>query len=203
MIKNVVFDYGQVLIHFDPHYMTERYIEDEKDIELCKDVIFDRLYWDKLDLGTIEDSEVIEGIKSRLPKRLWESAQKAYENWFYNNPEIEGMRELVCEVKNKYKKRVYLLSNISRGFSLHAGEFPILKYMDGCVFSGACGMAKPNSDIYEHLLSKFNLKAEETIFIDDRIENLEAAKKLGIHTFLFKQNVQELRMWLQNMFNSI
>ena len=68
MIKNLVFDFGQVMVHFDPKYMVEQYISDPIDSILLQRIIFDRLYWDRLDEGTIEDDEVIAGICSRLPE---------------------------------------------------------------------------------------------------------------------------------------
>ena len=101
MIKNAIFDFGQVLVHFEPDYMTGKYIKDEADKNLAKEIIFDRLYWDRLDAGTISEEEVISGIKSRLPERLWESSVSAYKNWIYNIPEIEKMAELVKYIKEK------------------------------------------------------------------------------------------------------
>ena len=56
-VKNVVFDFGQVLVHFDPSYMVGRYVSDEEDAALIAEVLFDRLYWDRLDAGTISDAE--------------------------------------------------------------------------------------------------------------------------------------------------
>ena len=61
MIKNVVFDFGQVLVHFQPAYMVGKYVTDEADAKLLKEVLFDRLYWDKLDAGTITDEEAVGG----------------------------------------------------------------------------------------------------------------------------------------------
>ena len=59
MIKNVVFDFGQVLVHFDPKYMTEQYVKNTEDAKLVEEVVFDRMYWDKLDLGTISNEETV------------------------------------------------------------------------------------------------------------------------------------------------
>ncbi len=75
--KNVIFDFGQVMVRFEPKYMTEQYIKGE-DAELVSRVVFDRLYWDKLDSGDISDSEVIAACRERLPERLWETAETVY-----------------------------------------------------------------------------------------------------------------------------
>ena len=76
MIKNVVFDFGQVLVRFEPEYMTGQYIKDENDIKLMSQVLFDRLYWDKLDKGTISDEEVVALSNERLPEHLREKTAK-------------------------------------------------------------------------------------------------------------------------------
>ena len=172
MIKNVIFDFGQVLVHFEPDYMTGRYIKDADDKNLAKEVIFDRLYWDRLDAGTISEEEVISGIKSRLPERLWDAGVSAYKNWIYNIPEIDKMAELVKYIKEKYGVKVYLLSNISEYFAEHSEEFEILKDMAGCVFSATCGFTKPNREIFAHICEKFSLIPEETVFIDDSEKNV-------------------------------
>ncbi len=198
MIKNVIFDFGQVLVHFEPDYMTGRYIKDEADKNLAKDVIFDRLYWDRLDAGTIAEEEVIEGIKSRLPERLWESSISAYKNWIYNIPEVDKMADLIKYIKEEYGVKVYLLSNISQYFAEHSGEFEILKNMDGCVFSAVCGLVKPNREIFEHILEKFDLLPEETVFVDDNEGNIKGAAMVGIEGYLFKKDPDELKKWFDN-----
>lgn len=198
MIKNVIFDFGQVLVSFIPHYMTKAYINDESDIKLVEDVVFDRLYWDKLDAGTIADEKVIEEVKKRLPERLWQSAEKVYYNWIYNIPEIEGMAEIVSELKNE-GINICILSNISTFFADHYKEIPILKYFDKMVFSSVCGMTKPNKDIYEYVLKKYDFIPSETLFVDDRLENINGAQNVGINGYLFDGNVQKFKEFLKNL----
>ena len=195
MIKNVIFDFGQVLVNFEPEYMTGKYIKDEADKNLAMDVIFDRLYWDRLDAGTITEEEVIDGIKSRLPERLWEAGVSAYKNWIYNIPEVDKMADLVKYIKEKYDVKVYLLSNISKYFAEHSSEIEILKNMDGLVFSATCGYTKPNKDIFRYICEKYNLNADETVFIDDSEKNIKGAKDFGIEGYLFKKDPDELKKW--------
>lgn len=197
MIKNIVFDFGQVLVRFDPHYMVTRYVSDERDAALLEEVLFDRLYWDRLDAGTISDDEVICESKKRIPERLHEVAEKIYYNWIYNIPEIEGMRELLTELREKGYK-LYLLSNICTYFASHADEIPILKMLDGCVFSAVAGYVKPSREIYDHLCEKFSLIPAETVFVDDRVENIEGAIKAGLRGVLFEGDVSLLRVSILN-----
>ena len=196
MIKNVIFDFGQVLVHFDPRYMVTRYVTDEADVKLLETVIFDRLYWDKLDEGTITDCEVMDGVRSRIPERLHAVAEKIYCNWIYNIPEWEGMREVVCELKKRGCK-LFLLSNICTYFADHKDEIPILGLLDGYVFSGEIRTVKPTREIFEHLLAKFGISAEETVFVDDRADNIRGGEACGIRGYLFDGDAAKLMAWLE------
>ena len=199
MVKNVIFDFGQVLVHFEPEYMTAQYIEDENDVGFAKEIIFDRLYWDRLDAGTISDAEVVDAVLKRLPERLHSDAEKVYYNWIYNIPEIDGMRNLIHSIREKYGLKIYLLSNISRYFASHAEDIPILKEFDGCVFSSVCGFSKPDAEIFEHLCEKFGILPQETAFVDDNADNVRAAERLGIRSFCFKKDVSALSKWFDEL----
>ncbi len=201
-MKNFVFDFGQVIVHFNADFMTSKYIKDKDDINLVKAVVFDRLYWDRLDKGNIEDSEVLEGIKSRLPQRLWESAQKVYVNWYYNLPFVDGMLELIDTLKKEGKK-LYIISDISRGFANGYQNVPKIKELfskfDGLVFSGTIGITKPDRRIFEHLLNTYNLKAEDCLFIDDREANINGAKEVGMQGYVFDGNAKKLWEFIKTL----
>lgn len=199
--KNYIFDLGQVIVRFDTSFMTRVYIKDEQDALLAEKIIFDRLYWDRLDEGTISDDEVKSQIKSRLPERLWESAEAVYDNWYKNMPFTESIFELIEEI-HKSGGRLFLLSNVSRGFAENYASVPRLAALfskfDGLVFSGVINMVKPQKEIFEHLLNKYSLKAEESVFVDDSFKNIEGAKCVGLNTHLFKGDTEELRKILSN-----
>ena len=196
MTKNYIFDFGKVLVDFEPDFMTKQYIAAPADIKLASDVIFDRLYWDRLDEGTITDDEVKEGIRSRLPERLKESAVAVYDNWYRHLPEIEGMRSLLMRIKEE-GCGLYLLSNISKGFAENYSKVKsineLFSLFDGLVFSGPIGLVKPTPEIFNHLLSKYGLKPQECTFVDDNAANIEGAKAVGINTFLFSGNYLDLQ----------
>lgn len=199
MKKNFIFDFGWVLVQFDSWYMTQKYITDPTDCELAQGVIFDRLYWDKIDAGTITDDEVKEAICSRLPERLWNGACKAYDNWYYNIPFIDEMVDLVKDIKAVGGK-VFILSNISIRFSENYKHIPALKdffsLFDGLVFSGPLHITKPNAQIFNYLLNKYGLTAEETLFIDDLEKNVNGAKDVGISGYVFDGNAKKLRNFI-------
>lgn len=199
MIKNVVFDFGQVMIRFEPSYMVGKYVSDKEDAALLEEVVFDRLYWDKLDAGTITDEEVVNACLARLPERLHACVPKIYYNWIYNIPEIEGMGALVDDIKEAYGVRVFLLSNISTYFAEHAGEIPVLSKFEKCIFSSVCGCVKPDRKIFEHLCAACGIAAEETAFVDDNEKNIRGANDFGITGILFGGDVNALRHTLDKI----
>lgn len=192
MIKNVIFDCGQVLVHFEPEYMVRQYVSNEADVSLLTEVVFDRLYWDELDMGTISDKKAVSLMKKRLPKRLHELASEIYYGWIYNIPETTGMRELITYIKEKYGVKTYLLSNISKYFASHKKDVPILSLLDGYIFSSSIGIVKPSKEIYEHLLKEYDLDPTQCLFIDDRAINIEAGKSVGIDGYVFDGSLEKL-----------
>lgn len=195
-IKNVVFDFGQVLVHFEPEKMARRSISDEQDARLVADVMFDRLYWDRLDDGTLTNAEVVSQALERLPKRLHGVAEQVFYGWIYSIPEIEGMKELLDELKAR-GKHLFLLSNISNYFAEHANEFDILKRMEKCIFSAPIGIVKPSREIFELLCRECEIIPDETLFVDDNPKNIASAEAFGIHGYLFDGNVAALRTYLE------
>lgn len=188
MIKNFIFDFGQVLVEFNTEYMTSVYFENKAEIKTVEEVVFDRLYWDKLDEGSISDDQVRQGIKSRLPKELHEKACLVYDNWYKNLPFIKGMTELISEIKQN-GGRIFLLSNISEAFADNYHTVPEIKALfdkfDGLVFSSKLGLTKPDKEIFKYLLRQYNLNARECVFIDDRVCNTLGAERIGIKSILF------------------
>lgn len=197
MIRNVIFDFGQVMIRFDGDIMTAPYVAEE-DRAAVRDVVFDRKYFDALDVGAMTDEEAKADYRRRLPERLWESADLVYDNWICNLPPIEGMAELVRDLK-KAGYSVYLLSNISRYFSSHKEANPVLFEFRDWVFSAEVGLVKPDPAIFRLAVEKFGVDPHETLFVDDNAQNLEGARAVGLSTYLFDGNANRLRAALLGM----
>ncbi len=199
MFKNYIFDFGNVLIKFEPYYLTSVYVKNDADIQLLTPIIFDRIYWNALDSGSLSHDEAKAAILKRIPERLHPCTCDIFDNWYKNLPLISGMAEILDALKSQGKK-LYLLSNISCYFAENYESVPKLKDIfrkfDGIVFSAPIKMAKPQSEIFEHLLCSFNLRAEDCIFIDDSDQNIEGAKALGISGYLFDGDSQKLKKYL-------
>ena len=199
MIRNIIFDFGNVLGWTLAEYTTKTYVTDEEERKLIREVVFDPEDWDKLNRGSMTDDEMLAKIRSRLPETLWEDACIVYNNWTNTATPVPGMIRLVRELKQK-GCRLYLLSNATMTFSRKYKDIPwmvsVLEQFDGLVFSAEVGMAKPDREIYEYVLNTFSLKAEECIFVDDFKENIEAAEALGIEGYLFHQDAKKLGQYL-------
>ena len=199
MFKNIISDFGKVLVRFESDIMTAPWVSDEADRKLVGEVVFSRDYWDKLDSGDITYEEIKKDYRAKLPERLWDAADKTLENWLYHLPPIEGMRELYDELREN-GARLYLLSNISIEFAENYSSIPetgaFLSSFDGLVFSGPLHITKPGKDIFEHLLTKYELNAEDCIFIDDSPINVAGAEAAGIKAYLFDDDVAKLRDFL-------
>ncbi len=196
MLRNLLFDFGQVLVRFDPLYMVRADIADEDDARRLANVLFDRLYWDPLDAGTIADEEVIRAAEERLPARLRPYVAPIYYAWVDRLPEIAGMREIL----KKWRARgyhIYVLSNISRYFSDHADRVPILSLTEGAIYSAVCGATKPSRAIFAAAEEKFGILPAETLFIDDSPKNIAGAAAAGFSTYLFDGDAGRLAAYLE------
>lgn len=184
MIKNIIFDIGNVLSAF----RWEGFLADKG---FDKDMI-DRIgnasvrtdAWYEFDKGVYSDEEVVELFVKNDP----EIAAEIHKAFDY----VEGMVELypyACDWIKGYKDagyKVYYLSNFSYKAETQCPDsLSFIPMMDGGILSYKVKMTKPDPKIYELLLSTYGLKAEESIFIDDTLRNVEAAEKLGIHGVRF------------------
>ena len=196
MFENFIFDYGNVLIDYNFDDMLKPYFDENEDYDKLSVILFDRIYWDALDSGEITESDVCKLIKDRVPEGIYDNCCKVLNNWYCHTPAKQEMWKLVSDLKHS-GKGIYLLSNISKTFAEKYSEVKelaaLFKNFDGCVFSATAGLVKPQKEIFELILNKYDLNAKNTLFIDDNENNINAAKELGINTFLFKDNTEELK----------
>lgn len=202
MKKLLIFDLGEVMVRFSPIDMCRKFIKDESEARLVCDTLFDRLYWDRLDAGTIDDDELLSAVKERLPEELFPVAELIYSSWFYSLPEIPGMRELALEFKEKYSLSLVLLSNTARALYEKENEIPILKIFDKRFYSAVVGYVKPSREIFDYLCDTCEVLPSEAIFVDDNEKNVLAAQKCGIKSVRFTGNVEKLRQELVEIFEN-
>ncbi|MFW5686619.1 MAG: HAD family hydrolase [Halanaerobium sp.] len=199
LIKNIVFDLGNVLLDFDPDsYLEELGYSGEIKKKLFSE-IFETEEWIQLDRGTITQKQAVEKWQQRNPNLKNEIAEVMAE-W----EKILTLKEETAKILESLAAedfKLYILSNFhQKAFEYVSSQYDFFKLFDGRVISADIGMIKPEAEIYEHLLEKFNLKAEETIFIDDSKENIKAALKKGIRVIHFEDAgslEKELKLYLR------
>lgn len=197
MIKNIVFDMGNVLIQWNPVKIISRFVEDERDIALINQALFNQEKWNKLDEGTVTEEEVLEEAKKLLPERLYSDLEDIMDNWHYCMPVIVQNNDLVFKLReNGYN--VYLLSNANKRFHQFGREnVPALKYMNGWMISADEKCTKPSAEIYEKFFKKFDLNPAECVFIDDLSANCEGSKNAGMKAHCYDGNYDNLISFLQ------
>ena len=192
LIKNIIFDMGNVLLDYNPQAAMHMLGINEK----AKPVILKELFggneWVQLDLGNITVDEAYENIKQRIPEEYHADLRKCIDGWDVCMVPVEGAKEFCNRIK-EHGYGIYVLSNAAESFYEYFARQFELEFFDGIVISADVHVTKPDVRIYEHLLEKYNLKAEECLFIDDRTDNVEGAIKAGMNAIQFDGNFEAIK----------
>ena len=167
MIKNLIFDIGGVLVDFRPAgVLKDMGVSEERARVILRESIASPL-WHEMDRGAIPEEEVIAAMRGNVPEEMRADYDRFIE---------EGKPYLTIPFLSNYPVSY---------FEVHKAGFEFLKYTDGRVVSGYVKLLKPDPAIYRCLLEKYQLKAEECIFVDDLKANAEGACSVGIHGIQF------------------
>ncbi|MFX0038319.1 MAG: HAD family hydrolase [Promethearchaeota archaeon] len=197
MIKNIIFDLGNVLINFKPDKFLLRYTKNEKYINsFISKVIRDRI-WLNLDRGVIS----LENAKNEFIEKYPEDANfilTFFEDWMEMLTPIEENIKILYELKsNSYK--IYILSNyILEAYHYVKSIYEFISVFDGEIISGKEKVIKPEPEIYQKLVQKYKLIPKECVFIDDIPTCLLYARKIKMKTILYLPNV-DLRRELRKL----
>ena len=183
-IKNIIFDFGGVLVNWNPRYLLDNYLDNTEEMENLIQVICSPEWNHKLDLG-YPFALAINELKDEFPKYK-DIIQLSYDKWeLMLGGDFPKTVALLYQLK-KDGYKIYGLTNWSKDtFPIAYNKFPFFKEFDGIVVSGEERLGKPDPAFYKLLLDRYNLIAEESIFIDDRAVNVEAAENLNIHGIFF------------------
>ena len=178
-MKNIVFDLGGVVFARDPKKCSDEFKE------FFAFVRFPQMprFWEEYDRGTLTIDEVAD-ILCREKGVTREVCDGYLREAIGRQEAIVPTERLIGELK-RAGYRLYVLSNMSRGFIEFLRRVPVYRNFDGEVVSCEEHTVKPEPEIYRILLERYALKGAETLFIDDRAANIEAARKCGIEGFLF------------------
>jgi 2-haloacid dehalogenase len=197
-IAAIIFDFGNVLIEWNPRYVYNRYFpNDPEGMErFFKEVDF--MGWNaKQDKGRTFMEGIAE-LSAQFP-HYSHLIQAYHDNWRDSiGVAYWGTVEIMKQLKQKGYP-LYGLSNWStETFPFTRAKYDFFDLLDDMVISGAVGHVKPEPEIYHILLAKVGRTAGECLFIDDSLPNIQQAQKLGFQTVHFESS-EQLARTLQDM----
>lgn len=180
MIKNIIFDLGNVLISFRPseYFDKKKYPENIKSVILTE--IFGSKEWRMLDNGDITLGEAIEGISKKSSLRKEEISHIFNLRTDLIFP-IDSNAKVLPELKKRGFKLYYLSNFPIDIFDEVKTGYYFFKYFEGGLISAEARSSKPEKRIYEIMIEKFSLIPEECLFIDDLEANVRAAEASGMN----------------------
>lgn len=185
-IRNIIFDFGGVLIDWNPRYVYRNVFQDEVEMEFFLENICSSEWNLRQDAGR-SFTEATEELTNQFPQYEKE-IEIYYANWTEMiGGTIEENVVLIEYLKDKY--RLFGLTNwSSESFPIVFNQYSFFKEFEGIVVSGTEKIVKPDPKIYKLLLSRYRIKVNESLFIDDNLANIKAACKLGFETIHFQEN---------------
>ncbi len=196
MIRNIVFDMGNVLLNFDPQVPLDAFCGSEDEEELIWAELFNGPEWVQGDLGLIRDTDRFDMVKRRVPREHWDALKNCCDRWDICMKPIEGAFPFCRRMKER-GYRLFILSNASDAFYRYFPREAPVEYFDGIVVSADLHIIKPDRKIYKYLLEKYRLTAEECLFIDDRPENVEGARAVGMQARQFQNDYDRIEEQFQ------
>jgi FMN phosphatase YigB (HAD superfamily) len=189
MVRNVIFDLGGVVLDWNPDRIVARFQPDAALQAAFKASVFGHADWKAFDRGGVTEVELIGRLESRLGLSRSEVITL-----------LDGTRHSLVEKPDTVKLireleargvPLYCLSNMPAEMYLHLQrQHDFWDAFSGIVISGEVKMMKPEPEVFQHLLDTFKLRAEESVFIDDLVANVDAARMVGLHGILFKDAEQ-------------
>lgn len=196
MIKNIIFDMGNVLIHWRPAQLAAWFGYAGEDAKLLIREVYGDQEWAGLDRGRLSEEEALSTICERLPERLHPAAERCVYWWRDPMRPVEGMAELVAELKAS-GCGIYLCSNATSALHRYFPRIPGSEHFDGVIVSADWKLLKPQHEIYEKLYESFNLDPAECFFIDDAPYNIDGGIMTGMSGVVFDGDMKRLRRELR------
>jgi len=188
--NTVIFDLGGVLIDWNPDYVFKTIFEKEEEKKWFFDNICTSDWNEEQDAGR-SLKEATEELITKFPDHE-PNIRAFYDRWeeMLGGP-IEGTVEVLKNLRSREELKLYALTNWSaETFPVALERYDFLHWFDGRLVSGEEKTRKPFMDIYEKLISRFNINPKEAVYIDDNMRNLHPARELGMHIIHFKSPEQ-------------
>ncbi len=199
MIKNIIFDFGGVLLDWNPRYLYKSYFNNDQEMEHFLADICNGEWNIKQDAGR-PFAEAVKELQAKYPEYA-EAIQMYDDDWEKMlKCELPESIDLLKELKSM-GYGIYGLTNWSAekiGYAF--ANYSFFSLFDGIVVSGVEKVVKPDRKIYEILLERYSLKPGECVFIDDNQDNVDMAKVLGINAIRF-DNIGNVKEHLETLLN--
>lgn len=197
MIKNIVFDMGNVLIMYSPERLLQNAGVTKEDGEILMKNMFRSIHWLQHDRGLLTTDALVETVCQNIPPHLHDVCKDICHNWHSVVPPFPEMEALIASLKeNGYN--IYLLSNAGKNLHSYMGNIPAIAHFDGVFVSADYGLLKPDLAIYQKFCETFNAPAETCFFVDDMPVNIEAAVFYGMRGHVFSGDVEALKADLKS-----
>ena len=185
MIKNLVFDLGNVLIEWNSEKILTSFEPEKERQQILRQAIFDSGVWHQTDKGELSLKEACDEVLAQLDDSYHPAVQNIFYNWYEVVEVYSGLQEQIGLWADQ-GYRIYILSTTCEIFYRieKAGLLPIFPLLSGYILSSEVGVVKPEPEIYQKLLKKYSLNPTESVFIDDIQANLDTAAELGFETIL-------------------
>ena len=196
-MQNIIFDFGRVLVEFDPHRLYDPVFGgDWEKAEWFHHNITTPDFYDRIDRGD-DLAQCVKDLQALHPEYAKEIA--LYDTNYHDmvGDPIHGMTELLTELKTR-GYHLYGLTNWSYKVYAVMERLPIFRLLEGTVISSEEHLIKPDPRIYQCLIDRYELQPSESIFVDDKQKNVDAAKACGMGGLLFT-SADQLRSDLQQL----
>ena len=196
-MKNIVFDLGGVVGDWNPGRLIREYPGDpEMPVALFEKGLFER-FWPDYDRGRVSQTDIVKEI-SRFTGRCYAESWDFVEFIKHSLRDLPVTQRFIKELSER-GYRLFCLSNMSVEFYDYLKDREVFSYFEGQIISALEHVIKPEKEIYEVLMNRYDVVPEEAVFIDDLEQNIEAARQLGFHTVHFadkEKGMQELKAML-------
>lgn len=183
-IKNIVFDFGRVLVGYDFEPFMRGLFSDPVEREAFKAVFIGHDFVAKCDKGDLSFHDLIEEYKLRYPQWKEQVGKFEFHQLAVMTGEMPGMKDLLERLRAAGYK-LYGLTNWSAEVYKVIEKYDILSMLDGRVISSEEKIIKPSPEIYRCLCERYSLKPQECLFTDDKQPNIDGAIAAGMHAVLF------------------
>lgn len=188
-IKNIIFDIGNVMVKWSPVDIIKLSFGKDSDIEYHLKNLFKHDTWIQLNLGMLSEEQAIKKYCD-LFSYTREEMLMFFSNIKTTQDLIDGSVDLLITLHQKNYNLYALSDNIREIVSYLKNKYYFWKYFSGVIISAEINLMKPSHDIFNFLLNKYHLNPNETLFIDDHLPNVNAARELDIRSIQFINIVQ-------------